>query len=175
MPSHSEGPGIWLSVWRFLLTHCLYQRAAEFLARLRGCAGSPEPSLLAYAISTKFAWRGTIFLFPYWPVVRSCSIFIVLWCHATEPFLISYVLVTTILYVRAALSGNVSPHSHWSRLCVHICVASVFLIAWIFDFCTSWRFCHWFQGRIQEVWIGGLSLQWGFDLINLPNFSRNSP
>ena len=58
MPSHSDGPGIWLSVWRFLLTHCLYERAAEVLARLRGCAGSPEPSLLAYAISTKFAWRG---------------------------------------------------------------------------------------------------------------------
>ena len=58
MPSHSEGPGIWLSVWRFLLTHCLYERAAEVLARLRGCAGSPEPSLLAEAISTKFAWRG---------------------------------------------------------------------------------------------------------------------
>ena len=36
MPSHSEGPGIWLSVWRFLLTHCLYERAAEVLARLRG-------------------------------------------------------------------------------------------------------------------------------------------
>ena len=31
------------------------QRAAEVLARLRGWAGSPEPSLLAQAISTKFA------------------------------------------------------------------------------------------------------------------------
>ena len=40
MPSHSEVPGIWLSVWRFLLTHCLYERAAEV-------PGSPE-----------FAWRG---------------------------------------------------------------------------------------------------------------------
>ena len=44
---NSEGPGIWFSVWRFLLTHCLYERVAEVLARLRGCAGSPEPSLLA--------------------------------------------------------------------------------------------------------------------------------
>ena len=58
MLNHSEWPGIWLSVWRLLLTHCLYERAAEVLARPRGCAGSPEPSLLAYAISTKFAWRG---------------------------------------------------------------------------------------------------------------------
>ena len=47
MSSHSERPGIWLSVWRFLLTPCLYERAAKVLARLRACAGSPEPSLLA--------------------------------------------------------------------------------------------------------------------------------
>ena len=56
--AHSEGPGIWLSVWRFLSTHCLYERAAKVLSRLRGCAGTPEPSLLAKAISSKFAWRG---------------------------------------------------------------------------------------------------------------------
>ena len=30
------------------------------LARLRKCAGWPEPSLLAQAISTKFAWHGPI-------------------------------------------------------------------------------------------------------------------
>ena len=47
MPSHSEGPRIWLSVWRFLVIHCFYERAAKVLARLRVCAGSPEPSLLA--------------------------------------------------------------------------------------------------------------------------------
>ena len=33
MPNHSEGPGIWFSVWRFLLTQCLYERAVEVLAR----------------------------------------------------------------------------------------------------------------------------------------------
>ena len=37
MPRHSEGPEIWFSDWRFLLTHCLYERAAKVLARLRGC------------------------------------------------------------------------------------------------------------------------------------------
>ena len=63
MPSHSEGPGIWLSVWRFLLTHCLYERAAEVLARLRGCEGLPEPSLFAQDISTKFAWHGPFNLY----------------------------------------------------------------------------------------------------------------
>ena len=44
------------------LDSLLYERAAKVLARLRGCAGSPEPSLLAYAISTKFAWRGPIMI-----------------------------------------------------------------------------------------------------------------
>ena len=33
MTSHSEVLGIWLSAWRFLLTYCLYERAAEVLAR----------------------------------------------------------------------------------------------------------------------------------------------
>ena len=55
MPSHSEGLGIWLSVWRFLLTHCLYERAAKVLARLRGCAGSPEP--FAARIGDKYQIR----------------------------------------------------------------------------------------------------------------------
>ena len=66
MPSHSEGPGIWLSVWRFPLIHCLYVQAAKVLLRLRGCAGSPEPSLLAQAISTKFTWRGPYIDFKAW-------------------------------------------------------------------------------------------------------------
>ena len=75
MPSHPAGPGIWLSVWRFLLTHYLYERAAEVLARLRGCAGSPEPSLLACAISTKFAWRGPFLIQGVSGVLFLCCFF----------------------------------------------------------------------------------------------------
>ena len=55
------------------LTHCLYERAAKVLARLRGCAGSPEPSLLAYAISTKFAWRGPYKTVNYKPRNQACT------------------------------------------------------------------------------------------------------
>ena len=40
MPSHSERLGIWLSVWRFLLTHCLYERSAEARLNLR-CSHRP--------------------------------------------------------------------------------------------------------------------------------------
>ena len=35
MPSHSEGQGIWLSVWRFLLTHCFMSEQQRFW---RDCA-----------------------------------------------------------------------------------------------------------------------------------------
>ena len=38
-------------------------RTVKALARLRGCAGSPEPSLVAYVISTKISWAGSIITF----------------------------------------------------------------------------------------------------------------
>ena len=34
-------------------------RTAKVLARLRGCAGSPEPSLVAYVISTIISCAGS--------------------------------------------------------------------------------------------------------------------
>ena len=34
-------------------------RTAKALVRLRGCAGSPEPSLVAYVISTIISWAGS--------------------------------------------------------------------------------------------------------------------
>ena len=98
MPSHSEGPGTWFSVWRFLWNHCLYERAAKVLTRLRGCAGSPEPSLLAYAISTKFAWCSPILTHrlldfkypsPRWDIVSSFAcVSHFLWFHVLLHFLL---------------------------------------------------------------------------------------
>ena len=67
MPSHSEGPEIWLSVRRFHLTHCLYERAVEVLVRLCGCSGSPD---FAARISDKFQIRLT---------QPSCGILSLLW------------------------------------------------------------------------------------------------
>ena len=42
--------------------------AGEALARLRRCAGSPEPSLVAYVISSIMSWAGSFI--PVWTVVR---------------------------------------------------------------------------------------------------------
>ena len=40
--------------------HTLCVRTAKALARLRACAGSPEPSLVAYVISTIISWAGSL-------------------------------------------------------------------------------------------------------------------
>ena len=57
--SHSEGLDVWFLVGPsvYFQTSCV--RTAKALARLRGCAGSPEPSLVAYVISTIISWAGS--------------------------------------------------------------------------------------------------------------------
>ena len=47
-------------VWPFVYFHSSYVRTANALARLRGYAGSPEHSLVAYVISTIISWAGSI-------------------------------------------------------------------------------------------------------------------
>ena len=40
----------------------LFVRTAKGLARLHGCAGSPEPSLVSYVISTIISWAGSFYM-----------------------------------------------------------------------------------------------------------------
>ena len=62
MRSHPAGLDVWFFVGPFLYFHTSCVRTAKALARLRGCAGLPEPSLVAYAISTKISWAGSIII-----------------------------------------------------------------------------------------------------------------
>ena len=59
MPSYPVGLDVFFLVWPFVYFHTSCVRTAKALARLRGCAGSPEPSLVAYAISTIISWTGS--------------------------------------------------------------------------------------------------------------------
>ena len=52
MRSHPMGLHVWFSVRSFVFFYNVCVRTAKALARLRGRALSPEPSLFAYAIST---------------------------------------------------------------------------------------------------------------------------
>ena len=52
MCRHPVGLDVWFLVGPFIYFHTLCVRTVKALARLGGCAGSPEPLLVAYAIST---------------------------------------------------------------------------------------------------------------------------
>ena len=69
MHSHPFGLDVWFLVGPFIYFHTLCVRTAKALARLRRCAGSPEPSLVAYVISTIISWAH-IFVFPF-PAIYS--------------------------------------------------------------------------------------------------------
>ena len=47
---------LWLE---YIYFHTPCVRTVKALARLRGCAGSPEPSLVAYVINTIISWAGS--------------------------------------------------------------------------------------------------------------------
>ena len=57
MHSHPVGLDVWFLVGPFVHTSCV--RTAKALARLHGCAGSPETSLVVYVISTIISWAGS--------------------------------------------------------------------------------------------------------------------
>ena len=57
--SHPVGLDVRVLVGPFVFFHTLYVRTAKTLVRLRGCAGSPGPSLVAYAISTIISGAGS--------------------------------------------------------------------------------------------------------------------
>ena len=59
MRSHPVGLDVCFFVGPFVYCHTSCVRTAMALARLRGCAGSPEPSLVAYAISTIISRAGS--------------------------------------------------------------------------------------------------------------------
>ena len=63
MCSHPVGLDVWILVGPFVCFHISCVWTAKALVRLRGCAGLPEPSLVAYVISTIISWAGSIVFF----------------------------------------------------------------------------------------------------------------
>ena len=59
MRSHPVGLDVWFLVGLFIYFHTSCVRTTKSLARLHGCAGSPEPSLVAFVISTIISWDGS--------------------------------------------------------------------------------------------------------------------
>ena len=59
MHSYPVRLDVWCLVEPFIYFHTLCVQTAKALARLRGCACSPEPKLVAYVISTIISWAGS--------------------------------------------------------------------------------------------------------------------
>ena len=59
MGSHPVGLDVWFLVGPFVYSHTLCVQTAKAVARLHGCAGSPEPSLVACMISTIISCAGS--------------------------------------------------------------------------------------------------------------------
>ena len=58
MRGHPVGLDVWFFIGPFVYFHTSCVGTAKALARLRGSAGSPEPSLVTYVISTIITWAG---------------------------------------------------------------------------------------------------------------------
>ena len=76
MRKHPVRLDVWFLVGLFIYFHTSCVRTAMALARLRGCAGSPEPSLVAYVISAIISWAGSYGIF----------IHCVIYCLQRSPF-----------------------------------------------------------------------------------------
>ena len=61
MHSHPVGLDVWFLVGPFIYFYTSRVRTAKALARLRRCTGSPEPSLVAYLISSIISWAGSFY------------------------------------------------------------------------------------------------------------------
>ena len=75
MRSHLLGLDVWFLVGPIVYFHTSCVQTAKALARLRGCAGSPEPSLVAYVISTIISWAGSFHPSMTWLILwKYCKI-----------------------------------------------------------------------------------------------------
>ena len=85
MCCHPVGLDVWFLVWSIVDFHTSCVRTAKAQARLRGWAGSPEPSLVAYVmISTIISWAGSNYNFNHLITIMkesSCNDYIQLLFH----------------------------------------------------------------------------------------------
>ena len=68
------GQEIYILAWAFIYVPTLCMRAAKALARWRTYAGSPESSVLAYAISTQIIFQSWVILYMLFANFFSCCL-----------------------------------------------------------------------------------------------------
>ena len=140
--NHPEGLDVWCLVALFVYFHISCLRTAKAVARLRGCAGSPEPSLVAYVISTITSWFGSFIslrqgdFYPYpehFHNFKPSMSDLVVQCELSYTFL-NCVAISMILLMLCTqmLKYKLSLAEFKRHFCIHLRVTGMFalLIGW---------------------------------------------
>ena len=113
MCSHPMGLDVWFMVGQFVYfrTSCVWTMKA--LVRLRECAGSPEPSLIAYVISTIISWAGSFEYCCYLqdrPQLPLELILIYIWSYIHSFKNLLFTIKQFILYLSQIMRKSVLPY-----------------------------------------------------------------
>ena len=127
MRSHPVGLDVWFLVGPFAYFHTSCVRTAKALAILPACAGSPEPSLVAYVISTIISCTGS-----YKPCFWHSLIWVCTVCWGLPPHYMLLLFQNLNMFL---LSEEVS--ALYTDLSVPI----------------LWKW--WLKFQLQELWIKG--------------------
>ena len=122
MRSHPVGLDVWILLEHFVYFQTLCVRPAQALARLRGYAGSPEPSLVVRPAQALARLRG--------------------FAGSPEPSLVAYVISTIIVWAGSFYCSNVLK-LFWT--CMSFCCRTShckLLIMYLFSYATGgWSYC----------------------------------
>ena len=133
--NHPMGLDVWFLVGPFVYFHTSCVRTAKALARLRGCAGSSEPSMVAYVISTIISWTGSLVptKVQEWSLCKHCLKKRTIWT-------IHHVAVLSHLICilwQEENTKSVALFHHFSCPCVPVTFGVLPLVLY------HWQFYHW--------------------------------
>ena len=122
MLSHPVGLDVWFLVVSFVCFHTSCVRTVKTLARLRGCAGSLEPSLVAYVISTIISWADSFVFYDYILSSTANAIFF-LSIFKTDNNLIIIIYITCISFriIKSGFHVRMGGYSHSSTKVLFPC------------------------------------------------------
>ena len=173
MHSHSVGLDIWFLVGPFVYFHTACVWTAKAPARLHKCANLPEPSLVAYAISTVISWAGSnhfIFACSLFRDFLISKLFTSLGSiiHAVSHFL-SWESVVSVRHPNSEslvsvgrqlnrIEKNMCPTNNRSLLCLDFQFYCIFV--WLRIFPTSLicvtALCYIIIARLSTKWLSSL-------------------
>ena len=154
--SHPMGLDVWFLVGPFVYFHTLRVRTVKALVRVRGWAGSPEPLLVAYVVSTIIPWAGS-------DVYKSR--FLLATLTSVTPAIYSETQSHQVFHKKGKWAAT------WQKVSVHLAKTQISLgicPVWSESSLSAWRnlgslVIHWVHSEDWSDWADAqahLSLRW---------------